>query len=531
MNARFLYLAAQDAINNGQGALAISFLSGMVQKNPQDSTPRLQLAELLLHAQHPEKSLKHLDIILAGKPASSATDHREARPYLLQTKALILANKKEKAHQVISDLLKKHPNLLAARTLLLRLLVSEKRFKEAHTVINDGLSVEKTAKLLELQVDLFMLQGLPKKAEKSLLEIEKLDPKNDNNVLKRIQLALKQKNLQKAEKIARKFLKSNPNSMLILNTLGRLLVEAQRIDKAIEIYQNLVRDSGGNSEILSALGLLYYEQKDFENAARTFRKASIASPNGMSRFYLATSLEALQKIEDAQIEFEKVVPESPAYIDAQLRLVGIHVRNKDIKTAESRLLTIIKKRPHAMNAYVMLSSIRLSQKQYQQLLDETKPLLSANNLSPNLLFNRAIALEHFKRFVDLETTLKQLLDMDGNHVDALNFLGYTYADQGIKLDEAEVLILKALSQRPNDGYILDSMAWVYFKRGNYDKAIENQKKALIKTSDDPVMHEHMGDILWRKNQHKEAISSWGKSLQFKHEHPDKIRLKIEKGLP
>ena len=93
--------------------------------------------------------------------------------------------------------------------------------------------------------------------------------------------------------------------------------------------------------------------------------------------------------------------------------------------------------------------------------------------------------------------MKEVLEREPENPEALNYLGYTYADLGINLDEAEALITKALEYQPDDGYIVDSLGWVYYKKGRYEEALKELSRAQSLSPDDPVINEHLGDVKYR----------------------------------
>ncbi len=101
--------------------------------------------------------------------------------------------------------------------------------------------------------------------------------------------------------------------------------------------------------------------------------------------------------------------------------------------------------------------------------------------------------------------LKTALKLDPFHALALNYLGYTYAERGTNLDEAEDLIKRALKVRPNDGYIIDSLGWVYFKKKKYDEALVELEKAWKLVPNDPVIGEHLGDVYFKKALWEKAL--------------------------
>ncbi len=122
--------------------------------------------------------------------------------------------------------------------------------------------------------------------------------------------------------------------------------------------------------------------------------------------------------------------------------------------------------------------------------------------------------------------LKETIRLDPNHIDALNYLGYTYSVKNINLDEALELIEKAIKLAPDRGYIRDSLGWVYFKKGRYDDALREIKKAVEMTDDDPVIYEHLGDVYLELNNKKATIDAWEKSLKF-HEKEEGLKERVE----
>ena len=89
--------------------------------------------------------------------------------------------------------------------------------------------------------------------------------------------------------------------------------------------------------------------------------------------------------------------------------------------------------------------------------------------------------------------MEDVLKIEPDYPNALNFVGYSWAEKGIKLDEAEIMIKKALSKKPDDGAIIDSLGWVYYKKGNYQLALTELLKANQLVPDDPTIAEHIGD--------------------------------------
>ena len=131
--------------------------------------------------------------------------------------------------------------------------------------------------------------------------------------------------------------------------------------------------------------------------------------------------------------------------------------------------------------------------------------------TPELVYDYALAAERIQKLDLMESELRKLIAAKPDFAAAYNALGYSFADRNIKLDEAQTLIEKALSITPNDHYMLDSLGWVYYRKGNLDKAIEYLQQAY-KVNPDPEIAAHLGEVLWQKGQHEEAKKIWQDAL-------------------
>jgi tetratricopeptide (TPR) repeat protein len=134
-------------------------------------------------------------------------------------------------------------------------------------------------------------------------------------------------------------------------------------------------------------------------------------------------------------------------------------------------------------------------------------------------------------FEKMIAQMNEVLRLEPNHADAMNYLGYSYADRGIHLDEALKLVLKAMSLKPNMGYITDSLGWVYFKLGQYEKASVELEKANQLTPNDPVITEHLADSYFHLRRTEKAIELYEKALKLdpKPDQIERLKSKIKDG--
>jgi tetratricopeptide (TPR) repeat protein len=123
--------------------------------------------------------------------------------------------------------------------------------------------------------------------------------------------------------------------------------------------------------------------------------------------------------------------------------------------------------------------------------------------------------------------MEMVIKINPKHADALNYIGYTYADKGIYLDRALDLIERAIKYKPNSGHIIDSLGWVYFRKGQYDKALEELKKALELVPEDPTINEHLGDVYFKKKDYGNALKIYKKTLSLKNANQERLNRKIK----
>jgi len=114
----------------------------------------------------------------------------------------------------------------------------------------------------------------------------------------------------------------------------------------------------------------------------------------------------------------------------------------------------------------------------------------------------------------------------------LNYLGYSWVERGKNLDQAQAMIERAVQQRQNDGYIVDSMGWVLYRLGKYEDAVKHLERAVQLRPQDPVINDHLGDAYWRVGRQHEARFQWHRALSFKPEDKEKskIEVKLDKGM-
>ncbi|MGE0666649.1 MAG: tetratricopeptide repeat protein [Sphingomonadales bacterium] len=149
-----------------------------------------------------------------------------------------------------------------------------------------------------------------------------------------------------------------------------------------------------------------------------------------------------------------------------------------------------------------------------------------------LFYARGITLERLGRWKDAEADLKKSLELSPEQPLVLNYLGYSWIEQKVNLEEALTMIQKAVEQRPDDGYIVDSLGWALYKLGRYEEAIQWLEKAAALIPEDPTINDHLGDAYWQVGRRLDATFQWRHAAAMKPEAEAlvKIEAKIKSGL-
>ena len=144
-----------------------------------------------------------------------------------------------------------------------------------------------------------------------------------------------------------------------------------------------------------------------------------------------------------------------------------------------------------------------------------------------LHFRLGVVLDKMGDRQDSIVEMEKVIALDPEAANALNYLGYSLAEMGIRLEEAEEFVKRALQIKPEAGYITDSLGWVYFKMGRHSEALVWIKKALDRLPEDPLITEHLGDTYQALGRWREAQEAYERSLRLGHENPEQLESKLK----
>ncbi|WP_407176436.1 tetratricopeptide repeat protein [Bradyrhizobium sp. STM 3562] len=252
---------------------------------------------------------------------------------------------------------------------------------------------------------------------------------------------------------------------------------------------------------------------------------------------LADLYESVKKPQMAIKVYERVPASSPLKRNAQIQLATDLDAADRSDEAIKILKSVIADDSKDLEAIMALGNIERGRKKfadcaetYSKAIDALPDANDKNNMF--YYYYRGICEERSHQWPKAEADMKKALELQPDQPHVLNYLGYSWIDQGINLDEGMKMIKRAVEQRPDDGYIVDSLGWAYYKLGNYDEAVKNLERAVDLKPEDPTINDHLGDAYWRVGRKLEAKFQWAHARDLKPEQDDlpKILAKIDNGM-
>ena len=216
---------------------------------------------------------------------------------------------------------------------------------------------------------------------------------------------------------------------------------------------------------------------------------------------------------DRAIEYYSRIPESsPMKRPAELQL-GLNLADLDRREqAIEHLSDLLDDDPTDIRAYLALGGVYSAEKEYDkaaEVYDRAVAVIDEPSREHwNVYYQRGIAYERLKRWPEAEPNFRKALELYPDHPQVLNYLGYSWVDMNMNLEEGLEMIARAVEQRPSDGYIVDSLGWAYYRLGRYEDAVRELERAVSLMPDDPVLNDHLGDAYWRVGRRLEATFQW-----------------------
>ena len=294
----------------------------------------------------------------------------------------------------------------------------------------------------------------------------------------------------------------------------------------------------GVAEALLSIAVAYQAQTAGSQALILSNLALYLRPDlARAQMIKADALETSEHYELANAVYAGIAKSSAHRWMAQLR-TALNLEKLERDGEAIRLLkSLARDRKDLPSPLGELGHILRSNERYADAADAYSDALARSGKTNKrhwiLYFNRGVAYEASKQWPKAEKDFLKALDLNPDQPDVLNYLGYSWIDQGLHLERALKMIEKAVDLRPRDGYIVDSLGWGLYRLGKYDQAVRKLERAIMLRPSDPVINDHLGDALWKVGRTREATFQWerAKTLGPDEKLLETIEKKLKSGLP
>jgi tetratricopeptide (TPR) repeat protein len=369
------------------------------------------------------------------------------------------------------------------------------------------------------------------KEYKSLAEA---DPENSLDALVHIgEIQRRQGHYEEALATIRKARKIDPTSLDAGFNEGFLLDILGRLDEAAQAYQSMLdqdslthangayteEEKNNRSIFLERLGGVYQEENKTDDAIATYQKMIDLGGSYAVRGYQA-EVDVYRDAHEFDKSLEvarKAAASDPKDRELQLMLAGELADqghpDDGLAMAKNQLNGATPDEQRSVWFAIGQMNVRLRRwKDAEDAFDKADPLAVKKDDRTYLYFLKGELAERQKHTEQAEQYFQQALDLDPENAMTLNYLGYMWADKGVKLPEALKMIQKAVEIEPMNGAYLDSLGWVYFKMGEYELAEDNLRSAVNRDQTDPTVHMHLGDLYEKTGRIRQAAAQWELSL-------------------
>ncbi len=466
VSKRIVLLYVEILMQSAQTQQGVEVLSAYIKKNPDETGLTMRLAELLIKLREYGKANEILNLV-----------PREAKPTDM-----------DPAFPEEDTPVRKTSYYLYTKG---RVLAGLGKTRDAEAMLRRA--VEKDPEFIEAWAELALLYEKNKRPAEAL-EIYKtlleMDRENPSIWVRIVHAELQLGHVEKAYSTV----ELGPPSISFLMQAAQLFMASKQWDFAEQIYLKAAALPGVDDEVFLYLFLITYDGR--------------------------------HDVEKALQYLNMVRPESPIYERAEIYKIQVLTENKRFDEAVAVADDAISKYPGQRSFWQSKAALYALQGKY----DEADRVLSeALQQFPNdaeLMFARGALYDQSGRKEEAMLVMEEILKQHPDDSAALNYIGYTLADKGVELERARKLIVKALEGDPENAHIIDSLAWVQYRLGDFEEAYKNILRAIGYEPEEPEIWEHYGDIAKAVNKNKQAKDAYRRALELNPGNSEEIRKKM-----
>lgn len=329
-------------------------------------------------------------------------------------------------------------------------------------------------------------------------------------------------------------------SKAIYDNLGKLYPFSPFINAVkspAETPRNITRAADGAAVALFDLATLLYERRAYDSAQIYGAMVLLLAPKAPFAMMMMGDIAALHgNYRKAVDDYDTIAKNQPLYWLSRVRVSEVMEISHNLPQAIAMLEDLSKNKETKLEALVSLGDLHRRHEDFASALKAYDAALATIEKPSEehwpLIYARGMSRERMNDWDGAEKDLLQALAFQPDNPMILNFIGYSWADKGIHMDKALDYIRRAVAQRPDDGYIVDSLGWALYRAGNYKESIEWLERAVSIVPDDSTILDHLGDAYWQSGRKNEAKFKWQRAHELSRDTAFRstVENKISRGI-
>jgi len=534
----FEYLVARQLEVEGRGEEALDLYLQVVSQDPDSPFLLLRVAQLAAELDRLDEARDYAERAYARDPSDLDARlllgrlHQHARDF-------------EAAEKLYRDDEQGEPINVEAAMGLFNIEMEEKRYEEA--LVTAQWLMRKDPEALHTYFELAAVYARLERFEEAkgaLREGLKLSKGNLAIYSQLAEICRLQGDREGEIAIYREVLAIYPHHHGTLRELVNAQVDLDRLDDAMATLAEIIEfyPQDVNSRLRRAL--IDYQRENFDAAEKELAELVAEDPSSYElQFFRGVLLRKLDRLDEAIAAFEAVPADHSRYLEAHTQIASIYETRGEFDLAIEELKRVRERHPSpSLDLY--LAGLMAKAGHMEDAIVFVEQIRKAEPGNEEVIYNLGVLQGEAGRQERSLETMREVLAINPDHAGALNYIGYSWAERGQRLQEAEAMINRALKARPNDGYITDSLGWVYYMQGMaitssdrlqerislLRRSIVELEKAAQLTGGDPIISEHLGDAYLALDEKKPALEHYREALKSTADSGNaaSLRIKIEK---